>query len=102
MAIAAQDSMIYSAEWQHLQTFTFGEINDADMRRALAQCNGIQQDPNREILHSLPVEYSIDSTKGIRDPVGMFAEKLGIDLHIVTARSSTLRNLASCISRCHL
>lgn len=31
MAIAARDSVIYSAEWQHLQTFTFGEINDADL-----------------------------------------------------------------------
>ena len=31
MAIAARDSVIYSAEWQHLQTFNFGEINDADL-----------------------------------------------------------------------
>jgi hypothetical protein len=31
MAIAARDSMIYSAEWQHLQTFTFGDIEDADI-----------------------------------------------------------------------
>ena len=31
MAIAARDSFIYSAEWQHLQTFRFGDINDADM-----------------------------------------------------------------------
>lgn len=78
------------------------EINDSDMRRALAQCNGIQQNSDREILHCLPVEYSIDSTKGIRDPRGMFAEKLGVDIHIVTARTATLRNLANCINRCHL
>tara|TARA_Y100000034_G_C6908631_1_gene422494 strand:- start:4475 stop:5860 length:1386 start_codon:yes stop_codon:yes gene_type:complete len=31
MAIAAKDSVIYSAEWQHLQTFTFGEIENADI-----------------------------------------------------------------------
>jgi len=31
MSIGARDSVIYSAEWQHLQTFSFGEIEDADL-----------------------------------------------------------------------
>ena len=31
MSIGARDSVIFSAEWQHLQTFSFGEIEDADM-----------------------------------------------------------------------
>ena len=31
MAIGARDYVIFSAEWQHLQTFTFGEIVDADL-----------------------------------------------------------------------
>lgn len=31
MAIAAKDSIIYSAEWQHLQTFSYGNIQDADI-----------------------------------------------------------------------
>ena len=31
MAISARDNVIFSAEWQHLQTFSFGEIQDADL-----------------------------------------------------------------------
>ena len=31
MAIGAKDSIIYSAEWQHLQTFSFGDIQEGDM-----------------------------------------------------------------------
>ena len=31
MAIGTRDSVIFSAEWQHLQTFSFGEISDTDM-----------------------------------------------------------------------
>ena len=31
MAIATRDSIIFSAEWQHLQTFSFGEIQQADL-----------------------------------------------------------------------
>ena len=78
------------------------EINEADMRRALAQGNGIQHDPDYEVLHCLPVGYSLDSTRGIRDPRGMFAETLGIEINIISARSTILRNLANCLGRCHL
>ena len=31
MSIGVKDSVIYSAEWQHLQVFSFGEIEDADL-----------------------------------------------------------------------
>ena len=31
MAIGARDSIIYSAEWQHLQTFSFGDIQEGDL-----------------------------------------------------------------------
>jgi len=78
------------------------EINEADMRRALAQGNYIRHEADYEVLHSLPVGYSLDSTRGIRDPRGMFAESLGVDINVISARTSTLRNLANCLARCHL
>ena len=31
MAIGAQDSIIFSAEWKHLQVFSYGEISDTDL-----------------------------------------------------------------------
>ncbi len=78
------------------------EINEADMRRALTQGNSIQHDADHEVLHCLPVGYSLDSTRGIRDPRGMFAESLGVDINVISARTATLRNLANCLGRCHL
>ena len=78
------------------------EINETDMRKALAQSNSIQHDADREILHCLPVGYSLDSTRGIRDPRGMFAETLGVNINVISARTATLRNLANCLGRCHL
>ena len=35
----------------------------------------------------MPVGYSIDGTPGMRDPRGMFGERLGVDMHLVTAAS---------------
>ena len=53
-------------------------------------------------LHSIPVGYTIDGSRGIRDPRGMYGERLGVDMHVVTAASGPVRNLTTCIARCHL
>jgi cell division protein FtsA len=56
----------------------------------------------RQLIHSIPVGYSIDGSHGIRDPRGMYGETLGVNLHLVTAAVAPMRNLATCIKRCHL
>lgn len=78
------------------------EVGEADLRRALAQGNGYEQSPDRTLLHCIPVAYRLDATRGIRDPRGMFGERLGIDMHLVTAHAGTLRNLLTCVEQCHL
>jgi cell division protein FtsA len=54
------------------------------------------------VIHSVPVGFSIDGSRGIRDPRGMFGQKLAVNMNIVTAASAGLRNLGRCIGRCHL
>jgi len=55
-----------------------------------------------EIVHCLPTSYTIDGGDGIVDPRGMFGERLGVRLHMVSAALGPLRNLATVIERCHL
>jgi cell division protein FtsA len=78
------------------------EIDDSDLRRVLAQgqTNGAAGD--RKLIHTIPVGYTIDGSRGIRDPRGMFGERLGVTIHTITAQPGPLRNLTSCVSRCHL
>ncbi len=79
------------------------KIGDADLRRILeaaGQSAGHQQD--RETIHAIPVGYSIDGNRGVNDPRGMFGDRLGVNMHVVTAASSVTRNLATCVARCHL
>ena len=78
------------------------EISENEIRRLLGRAGEIEQPLDRELLHCLPVGYSVDGTKGVRDPRGMFAEELTANMHLVTAKAAGLRNLASCIERCHL
>ena len=78
------------------------EIDDADLRRALAQGQLNGNAGERKLIHSIPVGYTIDGSRGIRDPRGMYGERLGVTIHSITARPGPLRNLTSCVSRCHL
>ncbi|MFZ5609550.1 MAG: cell division protein FtsA [Pseudomonadota bacterium] len=56
----------------------------------------------RAVLHAQPACYSVDGAFGVRDPEGMFGERLGVDFHMVTAEAGPLQNLETCIQRCHL
>ncbi|MBC8338127.1 MAG: cell division protein FtsA [Rhodospirillales bacterium] len=79
------------------------EIGDADLRRILDPAvltDGMAKE--RELEHSIPVGYSVDGNRGVRDPRGMFGERLGVNMHVISALSGPVRNLETSIQRCHL
>jgi len=78
------------------------EISAADINRIIAQASAGERPADRELLHCLPVGYTVDTTRGVRDPRGMFADSLSASVHMITARAATLRNLGTCVQRCHL
>ncbi|MCZ2204056.1 cell division protein FtsA [Bartonella sp. A05] len=78
------------------------EVTMRDVRMALADVSRKAFDVERHIMHSVPVSYALDGDKGISDPVGMMGELLGVDVHVVTAETASLRNLEACINRAHL
>ncbi|MEM7215529.1 MAG: cell division protein FtsA [Pseudomonadota bacterium] len=58
--------------------------------------------PERSVVHSIPIGYSLDGEHGIANPLGMVGARLGVDMHIVTAENAPLRNLEHCVNRSHL
>jgi cell division protein FtsA len=78
------------------------EIGESDVERVLEQGRRSDYSSDRQIVHSIPVGYSIDGARGIRDPRGMYGERLGVNMHLVTAQAGPLRNLVSCVGRGHL
>jgi cell division protein FtsA len=77
-------------------------IGDNDLRRVLQQGRPEDDDPEREVLHSLPLGFTIDGSSGVRDPRGMYGARLGVDINVVTVASGPLRNLSLCVERGHL
>ncbi|SNZ09053.1 cell division protein FtsA [Cohaesibacter gelatinilyticus] len=78
------------------------EVDDADIRRVLHAGAEHLLTVDRSVVHSMPIGYSLDGGKGIRDPRGMLGDELAVDMHVVTAQSAPLKNLELCVNRCHL
>ncbi len=78
-------------------------IGDGDLRRLLDPAGVPEgEQSERELIHLIPVGYSIDGNKGVRDPRGLHGDRLGVNMHIISAATGPLRNLEQGISRCHL
>jgi cell division protein FtsA len=75
------------------------EISRADVERAneVARAQAIPQD--RELLHAIPQEYTVDKNQGIRDPVGMVGMRLETEMYLVTIGSSPANNLRKSVDK---
>jgi cell division protein FtsA len=75
------------------------EIERADIDRVneVARAQVIPQD--RELLHAIPQEYTVDRNEGIADPVGMIGMRLEVEMYLVTIGSSPANNLRKSVER---
>ncbi len=75
------------------------EITRADVERAndVARAQAIPAD--RELLHAIPQEYTVDRNRGIRDPIGMIGTRLETEMYLVTIGGSPAVNLRKAVER---
>jgi cell division protein FtsA len=77
-------------------------VNEADIRRMLDHGRAHHHSADRDLIHAIPVDYTIDGTEGIKDPRGMYGDRLGVAIHVVSAAVGPVRNLTTVVHRCHL
>ncbi len=77
-------------------------VGESEIHRVLESAASCAAGPGRTVLHSLPVGYSLDDTRAIRDPRDMIGEKLGADMHVASCDAAAVRNLMVAVERCHL
>ncbi|MDH6232479.1 cell division protein FtsA [Mesorhizobium soli] len=110
MAGLTVDSLIVNLTAGRLKSQVFSatinlgghEASSSDIRRVLAAGAKQALRAEREVVHALPVAFSLDAERGVRDPSGMVGETLGVDMHVLTGDAAPLRNLELCINRSHL
>ena len=55
-----------------------------------------------EIIQSAPTTYVVDEARGVKNPSGMFCQRIGVAMHAVAVKPSPLQNLKLAVERCHL
>jgi cell division protein FtsA len=78
------------------------EISRKDMDKAIDSAKYLSSSIDREILHALAQEYVIDGYKRIKDPLGIYATRLGVNLHVLTAELAFITNVVKAINRAGL
>ncbi len=79
-----------------------GVVTSDDIGRALESARAVALPHNREVLHVIPRSFVLDGQPGIHNPLGLHAYRLEVEAHIITAGSSTLRNLETCVTEAGL
>ena len=73
-------------------------IDHADVARAMEVARAVAVPHNREVVHVIQRNFSVDGQDGIAVPVGMHGYRLEVEAHIITAAASTVDNLRQCVA----
>ena len=79
-----------------------GEINESDVARAIEAARTVAIPPNYEILHVMPIRFSVDSQTEIKDPIGMSGTRLEVEALIILGLVPQIKNLTKAVFRTNL
>lgn len=74
-----------------------GEINSDDIERVVEAAKAVSVPNGKEIIHIIPIKYTVDGQEGVIDPVGMNGVRLEVEAHIIVASTPSLKNIKKCL-----
>jgi len=77
-------------------------ITDEHLRLLLADGRARAKLDGHDVIHSAPTAYVVDEARGVKNPLGMFCQRIGVAMHAVAVKPSPLQNLKLAVERCHL
>jgi len=78
------------------------EITKDDLNRLESDVRTIRIPSDRQILHIIPEEYSVDYQGGIENPIGMSGSRLEASNHVVLASVPAIQNINKSVERAGL
>jgi cell division protein FtsA len=78
------------------------EISLRDVERVINAARAVALPMDREIIHVLPQEYTVDDQSGIKDPIGMSGVRLEAEVHIVTGAVTSAQNIYRSVKKAGL
>jgi len=77
-------------------------VSDVILRQLLAEGRARCQLDGHVVIQSMPTSYVVDEAVGVRDPSGMYGQRIGVSMHAVAVKPTALTNLRLAVERCHL
>lgn len=73
------------------------EVSESDVDRVIEAAKAVLIPSDREVLHVIPQEFRVDSTGGVKNPIGMCGSRLEAHVHIVTGKTPLIQNILKCV-----
>jgi cell division protein FtsA len=78
------------------------QVEQSDIDELLRHGRAAIDKGQRLVLHAHPALFTIDGVEGVKNPIGLHADRLGVDIHVVAADPAPLKNLDYVIRSAHL
>ena len=78
------------------------QVEQSDIEELLRHGRAAIDKGQRLVLHAHPALFTIDGVEGVKNPIGLHADRLGVDIHVVAADPAPLKNLDYVIRSAHL
>src|SRR5687767_8060217 len=104
----AEVEFVYAAiAGEHVQTMTSrgivavsgDEIRKTAVDRATDVARTQAMPADRELVHDIPQEFTVDRNAGVRDPIGMSGLRLETEMFLVTVGKSPAENLRRAVQK---
>lgn len=74
-------------------------ITVSDIRKVNEQARILGSSLEEEIIHLVPLSYSIDSKCSLANPLGLYSHRLEVDLYLVCAKLNSIQSLSRLINQ---
>jgi len=74
-------------------------ITALEVKRVVEAAQAIVIPVDREIMHVLSKEFTVDDQSGIKYPVGMSGVRLEAEVHIITAATTSIQNMIKAVGK---
>jgi len=78
------------------------QVEQSDINQLLSVGQSAIDRGGQTVLHAHPALFTIDRAQGVQQPIGLYANRLGVDIHVIAADPAPLRNLDYVIRSAHL
>ncbi len=98
--VASKGTLLFPAK-SHLN-LKGQDISSNHIGKILNQCNSDAIPDSQEVIHKIPLGFSVDGGEKIENPEGILADTLDVETLQVTSPSMPIRNLAKAVEENHI